>query len=277
MANRLTVSGLSVKFPLHGGVLGRVVGSIHAVKNVSFELKEAEILAVVGESGCGKSTLANALVGLVPWQTGGVYSLNGQAIATLSESSFRKVRDQVQMVFQDPFSSLNPRQTIGEILSYPLLARGVSRAEVEQRMGRVLDQVGLAQIERGRFPHAFSGGQRQRIGIARALMLRPQVLICDEITSALDVSVQAQILVLVEQLRQELGLSVLFISHDLSVVRALADQVLVMYQGEIVESGPTPSVLQKPAHPYTQALLHSVPTLDRSKPPQLLSWTSAET
>jgi len=271
MADILRVDNLSVWFPLRSGVLSRVTDHVRAVRNVNFSLAEGEILAVVGESGCGKSTLASALVGLVPWQPKGSLWLRDQAIDPTSDSAFHAVRDQVQMVFQDPFSSLNPRQTVQEILTYPVLARGVSRTVALERMRRILAQVGLAAVDAERFPHAFSGGQRQRIGIARALMLEPRVLLCDEITSALDVSVQAQILVLIEELRRELGLSVVFISHDLSVVRALADRVIVMYRGEIVEESAAGALFAKPWHPYTRALLDSVPTLDRTHPPRILA------
>lgn len=271
MTDVLRVDNLSVWFPLRSGVLSRVTDHVRAVRNVSFSLAEGEILAVVGESGCGKSTLASALVGLVPWQPQGSLWLREQAVDPTSDTAFHAVRDQVQMVFQDPFSSLNPRQTVQEILTYPVLARGVSRAVALERMRRILTQVGLAAMDAERFPHAFSGGQRQRIGIARALMLEPKVLLCDEITSALDVSVQAQILVLIEELRRELGLSVMFISHDLSVVRALADRVIVMYRGEIVEESAADALFAYPWHPYTRALLDSVPTLDRAHPPRILA------
>lgn len=271
MTELLNVDNLSVWFPGRGGVFGRVTEYMRAVRGVSLSLSAGEILAVVGESGCGKSTLASALVGLVPWQAGGRYTVAGQSVAVDSAAAFHKVRDQVQMVFQDPFSSLNPRQTVQEILTYPVLARGLARTAALERMHRALERVGMATVDAGRFPHAFSGGQRQRIGIARALMLEPRILLCDEVTSALDVSVQAQILALIEELRRELGLAVLFISHDLSVVRALADRVQVMYQGEVVEEGLACEMFAAPAHPYTRALLDSVPSLDRTRPPHILA------
>lgn len=277
MTERLRVENLSVWFPLRGGVLGRVQDHVQAVRKVDLRLASGEILAVVGESGCGKSTLASALVGLVPWRPNGRYWLDGEPLDTQKASAFDAVRDKVQLVFQDPFSSLNPRQTVQEILTWPLLCRGESRSRAMDRMKSVLDLVGLSALDAGRFPHAFSGGQRQRIGIARALMLDPRVLLCDEITSALDVSVQAQILALVDSLRKELGISVCFISHDLGVVRALADRVMVMYRGLAVEEGEASSVLQAPWHPYTRALLNSVPTLDRSRRPSVLPPALQET
>ena len=265
----LRVTDLSVWYPLRGGVLSRVRRYVKAVRSLSFSLGEGKILAVVGESGCGKSTLAQALVGLAPWH-GGDYELFGEKICTNSSKDWEKVRGKMQMIFQDPFSSLNPRQTVSEILSYPLLARRVPRKDVEARARNVLARVGLAENSLQRFPHEFSGGQRQRIGIARALMLEPRVLVCDEVTSALDVSVQAQVLQLLDELRRMLGISLIFISHDIQVVRAFADNVLVMYLGELMEYGLAKDVLQSPKHPYTKALIESVPTLDRSAPPKIL-------
>lgn len=265
----LRVTDLSVWYPLRGGVLSRVRRYVKAVRSLSFSLGEGEILAVVGESGCGKSTLAQALVGLAPWH-GGDYELFNEKIRTNSSGDWEKVRGKMQMIFQDPFSSLNPRQTVSEILSYPLLARRVPRKDVEARAKNVLARVGLPENSLQRFPHEFSGGQRQRIGIARALMLEPRILVCDEVTSALDVSVQAQVLQLLDGLRRTLGISLIFISHDIQVVRAFADKVLVMYLGELMEYGPAKDVLQNPRHPYTEALIASVPTLDRSAPPKIL-------
>lgn len=257
----LRFENVAVRFPVTGGVLGRIVSHVDALRGASATLARGEILAVVGESGSGKSTLASALVGLVPWQAGGQLWWDGQALDPYNNATFVKLRDRMQLVFQDPFSSLNPRHTLREILCYPLQARGVARSACETRMRRVLDQVGMAAADVARFPHALSGGQRQRIGIARALMLEPQVLLCDEVTSALDVSVQAQILVLLDELRRELGLAMMFISHDLMVVRALADKVMVMRNGQCVEEGATSVVLSSPREDYTRKLLDSVPTL----------------
>lgn len=271
----LRVNGLSVRYPLRGGVLGRIQHFFTAVEDLSFSLAEGEVLAIVGESGCGKSTLAQALVGLAPWSAGKL-TLFGEALNPASRKDLKQIRSQMQMVFQDPFSSLNPRQTISEILIYPLLARGFSRGESAIKIEKTLALVGLSTDVLSRFPHAFSGGQRQRIGIARSLVLSPKILICDEVTSALDVSVQAQVLQVLDEIRRQEGISLIFISHDMQVVRALADRVLVMYLGQVMEMGEVSRVLASPKHPYTEALIKSIPTLDRSAPPEILDgeWTS---
>ena len=242
----IEVNGLTVKFPIRGGVFSKVKDYFTAVDNVSFTLPQGKILSIVGESGCGKSTLVKSLVGLVPVSCGKVnlfgLPVNGGKAGT--GKNFVRVSDLVQMIFQDPFSSLNPRQTVTEILE-------------------LLDRVSLPAGAMDKFPHEFSGGQRQRLCIARSLMVRPKVLLCDEVTSALDVSVQAQILHLLDDLRNELGLSILFISHDMQVVRALSDEVLVMYFGHAVEHGPADIVLTNPQNDYTKKLLASVPTIRR--------------
>lgn len=266
----LDVKGLSVYFPLRAGVFSRVTEYVKAVQNVSFSLDSGEILAVVGESGCGKSTLAQALVGLLPWHSG-EYSVFGNPVKVSSGKEWNLVRKSVQMVFQDPYSSLNPRHAISQILTYPLLAKKVPKGEAIEKAKKLLSLVGLPEESLARFPHEFSGGQRQRIGIARALMVDPKVIVADEVTSALDVSVQAQVLELLEKLRKELGISIIFISHDIQTVRALTDKVLVMYLGHVMEYGPVSSVLKNPKHPYTQALIASVPTMDPSFPPQILA------
>lgn len=288
----MEVSGLTVKFPIRGGVLGKVQRYFTAVDDVSFTLPQGEILSVVGESGCGKSTLVKSLVGLVPMASG-TFKLFGEtvrqgkvaglaALQKLEGSATRKldglasqklgglasqkpcrVSDLVQMIFQDPFSSLNPRQTVAEILTAPLVARGVKFDVAETRAKELLERVSLPAESLQKFPHEFSGGQRQRLCIARSLMVRPRILLCDEVTSALDVSVQAQILHLLDDLRNEFGLSILFISHDMQVVRALSDEVLVMYFGHVVERGHADEVLTNPQHEYTQKLLASVPTIRR--------------
>lgn len=288
----MEVSGLTVKFPVRGGVLGKVQRYFTAVDDVSFMLPQGEILSVVGESGCGKSTLVKSLVGLVPMASGtfklfgetvcrgkvagpaalqkleglATRKLDGLASQTLGGLASQKpcrVSDLVQMIFQDPFSSLNPRQTVAEILTAPLLARGVKFDVAETRAKELLERVSLPAASLQKFPHEFSGGQRQRLCIARSLMVRPRILLCDEVTSALDVSVQAQILHLLDDLRNEFGLSILFISHDMQVVRALSDEVLVMYFGHVVERGHADEVLTNPQHEYTQKLLASVPTIRR--------------
>lgn len=266
MSEALRVEHVSVYYPMRSGVFSRVSHYLKAVDDISFRLDEGEILAVIGESGCGKSTLAQALVGLLPWKSG-TYTVFGKKIDVSSAKAFADVRKSVQMVFQDPYSSLNPRQTVSQILTYPAVANGISKGEALDLAKEKLQLVGLPQNSFGRYPHEFSGGQRQRIGIARALMLDPKVLIADEVTSALDVSVQAQVLKLLEDLRQNLGIAILFISHDLLTVRSFAHKVIVLYKGREKESGSVESVLENPKHPYTKALMASVPTLDFDRPP----------
>ena len=274
----LEVQHLTVKFPIRGGVFSKVQSYFTAVDDVSFKLPQGKVLSVVGESGCGKSTLVKSLVGLVPMATG-EFRLFGEKVekgrvsfagnsqvgnvhAGMPQKSCR-VSDLVQMIFQDPFSSLNPRQTVSEILTAPLVARGVKFDAAESRAKELLERVSIPVSALQKFPHEFSGGQRQRLCIARSLMVNPKILLCDEVTSALDVSVQAQILHLLDDLRNEFGLSILFISHDMQVVRALSDDVLVMYFGHVVESGDAEEVLVNPQHEYTKKLLASVPTIRR--------------
>lgn len=258
----MEVSGLTVKFPIRGGVLGKVQKYFTAVENVSFSVQAGQILSIVGESGCGKSTLVKSLVGLVPMDSG-EFKLFGEKVVKGRTASGKRVSDLVQMIFQDPFSSLNPRQTVSEILTAPLVARGVKVLDAEARARELLERVSLPKEALQKFPHEFSGGQRQRLCIARSLMVKPKILLCDEVTSALDVSVQAQILHLLDDLRGEFGLSIVFISHDMQVVRALSDEVLVMYFGHVVERGNADVVLTDPQHEYTQKLLASVPTIRR--------------
>ena len=258
----MEVSGLSVKFPIRGGVLGKVQKYFSAVENVSFSVQAGQILSIVGESGCGKSTLVKSLVGLVPMDSG-EFKLFGEKVVKARTASGKRVSDLVQMIFQDPFSSLNPRQTVSEILTAPLVARGVGFSDAEARAKELLERVSLPKEALQKFPHEFSGGQRQRLCIARSLMVKPKILLCDEVTSALDVSVQAQILHLLDDLRNEFGLSIVFISHDMQVVRALSDEVLVMYFGHVVERGAADVVLTNPQHEYTRKLLASVPTIRR--------------
>ncbi len=225
----LNIQNLSVTFHSKGG-------TVYALKNICFSLNEGDILALAGESGSGKSTIANALVGLVPWECGGTYRLFGEDINPYQKKSFSIVRSKMQMAFQDPYSSLNPRNTVSEIVATPLLAKGISKSEAAKKAKRMLDLIGLSNADTNKFPHAFSGGQRQRIGLARALVLEPKILICDEITSALDVSVQAQILHLLNDLRRELNLSLIFISHDIAVMEIIANKILGLQNGEIVHS-----------------------------------------
>lgn len=250
----LSVEDLSVHFRAGTSLL-------KAVDRVRFEIAPGETLALVGESGSGKSSLARALVGLNPVESGQA-RLRGEPITGLSRRDRRRFRSEMQLIFQDPHASLNPRFTIAQTLAEPLLLHGkATRGNVETKVGDLLEQVGLASELRSRYPHEFSGGQRQRISIARALAVEPKLLVCDEVTSALDVSIQAQILELLRSMQHKLGLSYLFITHDLGVVRYIAHRVAVMYVGQIVELRETESLFETPAHPYTQALLASIPRL----------------
>lgn len=258
----LSVENLSVHFDVGGAVL-------KAVDGVDFQIRPGETLALVGESGSGKSSLARALVGLSPVASGQA-RLQGQPLTGISRRELRRHRGALQLVFQDPYASLNPRLTIGETLAEPLLLHGkATRGNVDARVCELLSQVGLDPELRLRYPHEFSGGQRQRISIARALGVEPQLLLCDEVTSALDVSIQAQILELLRSVQQRLGLSYLFITHDLGVVRYIAHRVAVMYVGQIVELRDTESLFEAPAHPYTRALLSSVPRVGPADHPRL--------
>jgi peptide/nickel transport system ATP-binding protein len=253
----LSVEDLRVHFNAGGAVL-------KAVDGVSFEIRPGETLALVGESGSGKSSLARALVGLNPIAAGRA-RLFGQPITGISRQALRRHRGTLQLIFQDPHASLNPRFTIAQTLAEPLLLHGkASRKDVDAKICELLAQVGLDAELRSRYPHEFSGGQRQRISIARALAVEPKLLLCDEVTSALDVSIQAQILELLRSVQQRLGLAYLFITHDLGVVRYIAHRVAVMYVGQIVELRETESLFESPAHPYTKALLASVPRVSAS-------------
>ncbi|MEK6248287.1 MAG: dipeptide ABC transporter ATP-binding protein, partial [Planctomycetales bacterium] len=258
----LEVHDLEVHFPIRRGLLGRVSGHIRAVDGVSFNLGEGETLGLVGESGCGKSTLARAVLNLVPPTSGEVH-FEGQRIDGLGESQMRPYRRQLQMIFQDPFASLNPRMTVGQIVGEPMQIFNLfSKQDRKLEVMRLLDMVGLNPRFLNRYPHEFSGGQRQRIGIARALAVNPKLILCDEPVSALDVSIQAQVINLLMDLQQKLGLSYLFIAHDLAVVRHIADRVGVMYLGRLVEVAEVETLYADPRHPYTKALLSSVPVAD---------------
>jgi oligopeptide/dipeptide ABC transporter ATP-binding protein len=267
----LETRGLKVHFPVTGGVFGTVKGHIHAVNGVSLLVSKGEIVSVVGESGCGKSTLGLAMLGLVPI-TDGMVLLNGTEIDRRHPGAWKPFRKKFQIIFQDPFTSLNPRHTIFRILSEPLVLHGIcARGAVKDQVNHLLQQVGLPPDYCSRFPHAFSGGQRQRIAIARAIGVQPSLIVCDEVVSALDVSVQAQIIHLLLRLKEEMNLSLLFIAHDLSLVKAISDRVYVMYMGHIVEASPAHELFTRPRHPYTQALLNSIPTLDRKIKPSTLA------
>lgn len=259
----LKISDLCVDFTLPAeGWPGRP-RRLRAVDEVSFDLAAGETLGIVGESGCGKSTLARAILGLVPASAGSVSFLT-QRLAPADRRTLRRQRRELQLIFQDPLASLNPRMTVGDIIAEPLRVHFPDqlRKDRDARVYKALEQVGLAGELVNRYPHEFSGGQCQRIGIARALVLEPKVIICDEPVSALDVSVRAQIMNLLATLRTELGLSLVFIAHDLAVVRHISDKVLVMYLGRVVEQGPAEALFSEPAHPYTRALLAAVPVAD---------------
>jgi len=262
----LVVKDLKIHFPIKKGLLKRTVGHIKAVDGVSFELKPGTTTALVGESGCGKSTLGKGLLKLLPLTAGDVV-YQGKNLSELSEKEFRPYREQLQIIFQDPFSAMNPRMLVGAMLEEGVraLKPNMNDLELELLTDGLLEKVGLDPAVKSRYPHEFSGGQRQRLCIARALAVKPSVIICDEPTSALDVSVQAQVLNLLQELQREQGLSYLFISHDLSVVSYLADTVAVMYLGRIVEYGSVQEVLNTPAHPYTQALIDAIPQYDSSR------------
>lgn len=255
----LEVENLRKFFPIRGGVLQRVVNNVKAVDDVSFTVRKGEVVGLVGESGSGKTTVGRTVLRLEQ-ATSGAVRYRGQDIMAASASEMRSLRKQMQIVFQDPYASLNPREKIREVLTHPLKLHGIgTRSEREDRALTLLRKVGLAEEHLDRYPHEFSGGQRQRIGIARALAVEPEFIVADEPVSALDVSIQAQVINLLEDLKEELDLTMLFIAHDLGVIEHICDRVIVMYLGRVMEIAPAAALYAKPNHPYTQALLAAVP------------------
>ncbi|PZA08715.1 MULTISPECIES: ABC transporter ATP-binding protein [unclassified Meiothermus] len=260
--NLLEVKDLKKWFPIRGGILSRVVANVKAINGVSFSVKKGEVLGLVGESGSGKTTVGRTILRLIE-PTEGSIKFNGQEITTLSKAQLRPYRRKMQIVFQDPFASLNPRMTVGDIIAEPLVIHGIGTPqERQERVANLLRTVGLSPDHVRRYPHEFSGGQRQRIGIARALAVEPEFVVADEPVSALDVSIQAQVVNLLQDLKEQFGLTVLFIAHDLAVVEYISDRIAVMYLGRIMELATSKQLYANPKHPYTEALLSAIPMPD---------------
>ena len=262
----LQVTGLKKYFPVRSGIFSRVSAWVKAVDDVSFHLRQGETLGLVGESGCGKTTVGRSILRLME-PTGGEVTFEGRDVLALTPKELRQARRRMQLIFQDPYSSLNPRMTIGAIVSEPLKIHQIAKGkELQEQVDQLFMRVGLRPEHQSRYPHEFSGGQRQRVGIARALALNPKFIVCDEAVSALDVSIQAQILNLLRDLQKEFHLSYLFITHDLNVVQYLADRIAVMYVGKLAEVAPAEDLFATPKHPYTQALLSANPVPDPTAP-----------
>jgi len=258
----LEVKHLKKHFPIKGGVFSKTIGYVYAVDDINFTLEKGETLGLVGESGCGKSTTGRTILRLIE-PTDGTISFEGQDITHLDKGAMRALRREMQIIFQDPYASLNPRMTVGSIIGEPLEIHKIAKgSEKEERVAALLQKVGLRAEDMRKYPHEFSGGQRQRIGIARALALNPKLIVCDEPVSALDVSIQAQVINLLEDLQAEFGLSYLFIAHNLNVVEHISNRVAVMYLGQIVELASDEELYKNPQHPYTEALLSAVPIPD---------------
>jgi oligopeptide/dipeptide ABC transporter ATP-binding protein len=258
----LKVNNLKKFFPLKGGVFGKQIGEVKAVNDITFEVYEGEVLGIVGESGCGKSTAGKSLLRLIE-PTDGEIIFDEKNVTNMSKEEMRKMRRDMQIIFQDPYASLNPRHNVEKILGEPLLVHGIGDKETrKEKVKEILEIVGLPGEHASRYPHQFSGGQRQRIGIARALIVRPRLIVCDEPVSALDVSIQSQILNLMEDLQEEFNLTYIFIAHDLSVVKHISHRIAVMYLGKIVELASNEDLYNEPLHPYTQSLMSAVPEPD---------------
>lgn len=261
----LQVKNLKKYFPINSGFFGKVTNHVKAVDDVSFDIFKGETLGLVGESGCGKSTTGRMLVNLLE-PTSGEIIFNGEDITKVNSKRRKELRKEIQIIFQDPYASLNPRMTIGDIIAEPMKVNNIAQGEqLEKRIKELLECVGLASYHRNRYPHEFSGGQRQRVGIARALAVNPKLIVCDEPVSALDVSVQAQVLNLLDDLQKEFDLTYLFIAHGLNVVKHVSNRVGVMYLGKLVELGKDTNLYKKPKHPYTQALLSAIPVPDPTR------------